>query len=133
MALFSHYSVHRKLERMDKSGDESKSGKEGRKRLNREQLHAAQEAWMHMASILQGIHEELEAVEKDLWDELEEANPIKDFSPLETLIQDLGASRVRHSLNEQTVSLYWIMKGVLAHVLMERDEKQKGNEIHVQF
>ena len=89
---------------------------------------SVQVAWLFKATTLHAIRKEIEAVEHDLWDELEAVNPIEEFFALENWMTDLGSMWKKHSLYDRTISMFWAMKGIMVRVLLEMEENQRGDE-----
>lgn len=80
----------------------------------------------------QSIQDETAEVEKKLWAELEVNQPIGDIETLEDRIQYPGSTRARMAFYDRSVTLFWVMKGLLTWVLENR-KKEAGDVEPVQI
>jgi len=100
----------------------------GQGRATRAQSRAQEAAHFFHNRLPSPVRDELECIEKRLWDSVKEI-PVDELrSEVEDWVVDPGTTAGRATAYDRMVMLYWVTKNLLAHAIMTNMVKAQGDE-----
>ena len=105
-----------------------KGGFGGQKKPSLETLRAGQAACFFREYTPPIIREEIEQVERDLWNRVQAMDMETVKAEVEEWLMDLGTTIGRLSAYEWIITTHWVTKKLVAHVLMDRGNKDLGDK-----